>query len=264
MVQVLVLKDAGINCEHETRYAFELAGARADIVHLNDIIAGERKLEDYDILAIPGGFSYGDDTGSGKALANKIRNNIWDDLMDFVERDTLGIGICNGFQVMTNLGLVPAFNQQYEPQVALVHNDSARYTCRWVDVQFDERKSPWTKNLGVISMPVAHGEGKFNATYSNLIKLDEKGMLAGQYLTGISCKYQNLPANPNGSLEDIASITDETGRFIGMMPHPERAINFTHLPHWPLQKEIHKRKGESIPEHTRALKLFRNAVEYFE
>ena len=254
---VLVLGGLGINCEEETKYAFELAGANPKIVHVNDLIKGLDKLEDYQILAFPGGFSYGDDTGAGLALANKIRNNMWQDLLDFVRSDNLAIGICNGFQVMTNLGLLPGY------AVALTHNTSARYSCRWVDLEF-QGKSPWTKDVGQISIPIAHAEGRFYASPEVLEHIKGKGLIAAQYVKGEICKYQNLSANPNGSLEDIASVTDTTGRLIGMMPHPERAIYFTHRPDWTLKKEQLKRKGEELPEYGPGIKIFQNAVEYFQ
>ena len=146
--KVLVLTGYGINCDEETKFAFEKAGARADLVHINDLIETPNRLEDYQIVAFPGGFSYGDDTGSGNAFAWKIRNNLG--IERFVD-DKLVIGICNGFQVLVNLGLLPALNGQR--QVALNHNDSARYNCRWVDLEFNGN-SPWTNGIGRISLPI--------------------------------------------------------------------------------------------------------------
>ncbi len=261
---VLVLTGYGINCDEETKFAFDKAGARADIVHINDIIGGHKKLSDYQVLAFPGGFSYGDDTGSGNALANKIRNHLWVEVQRFVGEDHLIIGICNGFQVMVNLGLLPALDGNYgERRVALVHNDSARYIDRWVDLQF-QGNSPWIKGIEGMTVPIAHGEGKFFADDSTLAKLQEKGLVAARYIAGDICGYQNLPDNPNGSLDNIAGITDESGKIIGMMPHPERAIDFTHLPHWTLLKEKYKREGRELPQKGHGLKIFENAVKYFE
>lgn len=258
---VLVLAGYGINCDEETKYAFETSGANADIVHINDLIDGHKQLSDYQIFAIPGGFSYGDDTGSGKALANKIRTNLGDKLREFLSKDNLAIGICNGFQVMVALGILPGLNGN-EKQVALVHNKDARYLDRWVDLKF-KSQSPWCKEISTIALPIAHGEGKFYAQDDVLKKLNEQGLIAARYTSGEMCAYQNLPANPNGALEDIASITDKTGRIIGMMPHPERAINFTQLPNWPLIKEDCKRKKIELPKQGPGLQLFRNGVEYF-
>jgi len=153
---VLVLTGYGINCDEETQFAFQQAGAKADIVHINDLIDGRKKLGDYQILTLPGGFSYGDDTGSGNALANRIKNNLWEEVQKFVEGDHLLLGICNGFQVLANLGLLPATEQQYgKQQVALTHNTTARYICRWVDLKFTG-ESPWVKGIDSMSLPIAH------------------------------------------------------------------------------------------------------------
>jgi len=262
--KVLALTGYGINCDEETKHAFELSGAKAEIVHINDLIEGHKKLSDYQILAFPGGFSYGDDTGSGNALANKIRNHIWNDVQKFVESDKLAIGVCNGFQVMVNLGLLPALGGNYgERKVALMHNESARYLDRWVDLKF-KGNSPWSAGLEQISLPIAHGEGKFFADDITLKILNEKNLVAARYVSGEMCEYQNLKENPNGSLENIAGITDESGRLMGMMPHPERAVRFTHLPNWLLLKEVYKRAGKEIPSEGHGLQIFRNGVNYFK
>ena len=259
----LVLTGYGINCDEETKFAFERAGAQANLVHINDLIEDKRKLDNYQILAFPGGFSYGDDTGAGNALSNRIRNHLWEEFRSFVEKDKLVIGICNGFQVITNLGLLPAFEGNYGArQVALVHNDSARYIDRWVDLEFGG-KSVWTNGLPKMSLPIAHGEGRFYAEEGILKELNDKSLVSAKYVNGEICKYQGLPHNPNGSLEDIAGITDESGRILGMMPHPERAIDFTHLPNWTLLKEQLKRRGEEIPTEASGIYIFKNGIEYF-
>jgi len=261
---VLVLTGYGINCDEETKFAFEKAGARAELVHINDLIDKHKKLRDYQILVFPGGFSYADDTGAGNALANRIRNHLWNEVREFVEKENLAIGICNGFQVMTNLGLLPALDGLYgHRQAALVNNDSARYYDRWVDLKF-EGKSLWTKGVDEISLPIAHGEGKFYADDKTLERINTKKLVAARYAKDEICKYQNLEANPNGSLENIAGITDESGRLIGMMPHPERAVDFTHLPNWTFLKEKYKREGKELPEEGDGMKIFRNGVKYFE
>ena len=261
---VLALTGYGINCDEETKFAFEEAGAKTDIVHINDLIDGHKSLEDYQILAFPGGFSFGDDTGSGNALANRIRNNLWDEVLRFIDEDNLAIGICNGFQVMVNLGLLPALNGGYgERRVALVHNESARYIDRWVDLQF-QGNSPWIKGINGISVPIAHAEGKFFAEDSTLTELREKGLIAARYVAGEICNYQSLLPNPNGSLDDIAGITDESGRLMGLMPHPERAIDLTHLPNWTLLKEQYKRAGRELPGEGQGIQIFKNGVNYFK
>ncbi len=259
--KVLVLTGYGINCDEETKFAFEKVGARAELVHINDLIETPRKLDDYQIVAFPGGFSYGDDTGSGNALAWKIRNNLG--IERFVD-DKLVIGICNGFQFLVNLGLLPALNGQYgQRKVALNHNDSARYNCRWVDLEFNGN-SPWTKDVGRISLPIAHGEGNFYASSEVLKEINAMGLVAARYVTWEICNHLSYPANPNGSLEDIAGITDETGNIFGLMPHPERAISFTQLPHWTFLREQYRRAGKEIPNNADGIKIFENGVKYFE
>ncbi|MDO8529323.1 MAG: phosphoribosylformylglycinamidine synthase I [bacterium] len=251
--KVLILSGYGLNCEEEMKYAFELAGASADIVHINDLIANKNKLKNYQILAFPGGFSYGDDTGSGKAYANKMRNHLWKEIQEFVNENKLVIGICNGFQILTNLGLLPG---------ALTFNDSARYIDRWVDIKI-EGESPWLQKIDTLAVPIAHGEGKYYADEKTLLDLEKNNHIAAKYIHGEMCEYQNLEANPNGSLENIAGILGFEGRVLGMMPHPERAMFFSQLPHWPYLKEKYKREGKIIPAEGPGLQIFKNAVRYF-
>lgn len=253
--KALIMSGYGLNCEEETKYAFEKAGGIADIVHINDLISGEKKIENYQIVAFPGGFSYGDDTGSGNAFASRIKSHLSDKINKFIEKDHLIIGICNGFQILAHLNLFPT-------QFSLTHNDSARYTVRWVDMKV-ENASPWLKNISTISMPIAHGEGKLFSNEKNLKFMQQKGMIALRYIEGDICKYQNLPGNPNGSIDDIAGITDESGKLFGLMPHPERALFFTNLPQWPYLKEKLIREGKKVPEDGPGVMLFKNAINYF-
>ncbi len=260
--RVIVLKEHGTNCEDESKYAFERAGARADIVHMEEVIRNKGLLENYQIMIFPGGFSYGDDTGSGLAWANRIKNNLEQEMEKFVSQDRLVIGVCNGFQVMVNLGILPRLGGRMTPRVAVTHNDSARYCDRWVDVELSGN-SPWIRGIGTISMPIAHGEGRFTTDPATLAELGEKGLVAARYVAGEICAYQNLAANPNGSLENIAGLCDETGRIFGLMPHPERAMDFTQLPDWPLRKQKLLRSGQVVPEEAPGLKVFQNGVAYF-
>jgi phosphoribosylformylglycinamidine synthase len=262
--RALVFSGYGLNCEAETKLALERAGGQADIIHINDLIAAPERLADYQILAFPGGFAYGDDTGAGNAYANKLRHHLGEQITTVVQRDTLAIGICNGFQVIANLGLVPAIWHNYtERSVALIPNDSARYVARWVDLQVDSQRSPWLAGITALSLPIAHGEGKLFADAETLKRLKTGGQIAVRYTRGEICDYADLPANPNGSTDDIAGVTDETGRVLGLMPHPERAIAFTHQPHWPILGERLKRAGKPLPTDGPGLALFRNAVNYF-
>ena len=252
--KVLVFSGYGLNCEEEVKFAFELAGAKADIVHINDVIDGKKKLSDYHILAFPGGFAYGDDTGSGKAYGNRLKQHLGKEIEKFLARDTLMIGICNGFQIITNAGLVSG---------ALLTNDSGRYSCRWVDLEVTG-ESPWLKGIKTLSVPIAHGEGKYYAPPEMLARLKKDGAVALKYVEGETAKHFKMPANPNGSLENIAGVTSHNGRVLGLMPHPERGVRFTQMPHWTNLRESYIREGKSMPKEGPGLQIFRNAVEYFK
>ncbi|EKE15407.1 MAG: hypothetical protein ACD_12C00031G0001 [uncultured bacterium] len=252
--KILILSGYGLNCEDETKYAFELAGGTGKIVHINDLIKNKSQLNDFQIMAIPGGFAYGDDTGSGNAYGLKLRNHLWENISNFVTKDKLVIGICNGFQVLVNLGLVPALSSKYgERQVALLPNESARYTTGWFDLKI-ESNTPWLTGIKKITLPIAHGEGKFFANKEVLNQIKKKGLDA--------LKYSNI--NPTGTSENIAGITDESKRIFGLMPHPERAMFFTQLPNWPYLKEKYLRAGKKLPEFGPGLQIFKNGVNYFK
>lgn len=254
--KAIILSGYGLNCEEETAAAFEFAGGKADIVHINDLVDGVKDLRSYQILAIPGGFSYGDDTGSGKAYANKMNNHLRSQLADFVSRDKLVIGICNGFQILTQTGLVPG---------ALTANKNARYLDRWVDLvsRVTVDTSPWLSGITSFSLPIAHGEGRYYAGSDIIKELKQTGGIALTYAKGEICRYQNLEANPNGAMLDIAAITSHNGRVLGMMPHPERAMFFTQLPNWPVLKERIIRAGKQLPKYGQGFQLFVNAIKYF-
>ncbi|MFW5703740.1 MAG: phosphoribosylformylglycinamidine synthase subunit PurQ [Patescibacteria group bacterium] len=284
---VLVLAGYGLNCEEETAFAYQLAGATATIVHIADLIAGDISLDRFQILTIPGGFSYGDDTGSGNAYANKVHNHLWDEVMRFLGRDTLVLGICNGFQILVNLGLVPALEERDDVsysdrsrserkqssvtvtgprygdrQAALVKNDSNTYINRWIDLVVTN-DSPWLDGLEEFSLPIAHGEGKFVADSEVLQLLDQRNQVALRYTTGEIVRRYGYESNPNGSINDIAAVTDPTGRVLGMMPHPERGMFYTQLPDWTYRADEARRQDKSLPDHAAGLQLFKNAVRYF-
>jgi len=250
---VIIFSGYGLNTEDETKAAFELAGATADIIHINDVIANPATLKKAQILVVPGGFSYGDDTGAGKAYGNRVKQHLGKEIEKFLARDTLMIGICNGFQIITNAGFVSG---------ALIANDSARYSCRWVDLEV-VGNSPWLKGIKTLSVPIAHGEGKYYAPPEILSQLKKDGAVALKYADGETTKYFDLPANPNGSLENIAGVTSHNGRVLGLMPHPERAVRFTQLPHWTNLREEYARSGKPLPKEGPGLQIFKNAVNYF-
>ncbi len=261
--KALIFSGYGLNSEAETAYGFTLAGAKSEIVHINDIIDGIYKLDDYQILSLPGGFSYGDDTGAGNAYANKIKNHLWEKLLKFIEKDKLVIGICNGCQIIADTGLFPAFEKNYgQRDLALLNNKNARFTCRWTDLRVTAR-TPWLAGIKKLSLPIAHGEGKFFAKENDLKKLKTNKQIALKYEPGEMSKYLDLSYNPNGSVLDIAGIIDETGKILGLMPHPERGMFFTQLPNWQIKKEEYKRRGKKIPSEGPGLSIFKNAVQYF-
>lgn len=264
--RVLVLSGYGINCEEETAYAFDYAGAVSDIIHINDLTGTKSRLKDYNIFVFPGGFSYGDDTGSGRALANLIKNRLFQEMKEFVARDTLTLGICNGFQVLVNLGIVPAlsgFTGQVE--ASLEHNSSFRYQCRWVNLSVESpSRCVFTEGISSMHIPVAHGEGRFYAPPETLEKIESEKLVTMRYSTPAGKPAGgDFPANPNGSLNDIAAVCDTTGRVMGMMPHPERGIFFTQRDDWTLLKEEYRRSGSPMPVESDGITIFRNAVKYF-
>lgn len=265
--KVMILTGYGINCEEETAFAFETAGALTKIIHINDLIESSSLLADFQILVFPGGFSYGDDTGSGRALANRMKNNLFDEIKRFVERDTLTLGICNGFQVLVNLGLLPLLEGfSGTAYAALEYNMTFRYQCRWIDIKI-EKKSPsvFTRNIERMHIPVAHGEGNFYAPDEVLERIESGNLVTMRYIKPDgSDALREFPYNPSGSTNDIASVCSPDGRIMGMMPHPERGIFFTQRDDWTYLKEKYIRSGLKVPEFSDGLYLFRNAVEYFK
>lgn len=263
--RALILAGYGLNCDFETKYAFELAGATADRVHLSDLIAKRASLTDYNVIAFTGGFSWGDDHGAGVLLAQRFRVHLGADIVRFVKDGGLVIGICNGFQALVNLGLLPAVGRDYTKRdVALIANDCGNFQDRWVNLRVNPA-SPcvFTKDIDTVALPVRHGEGKLFAEPEMLEKLAANNQVALTY-----CKEDGSPAegsfpdNPNGSLFDIAGISDPTGRVFGLMPHPEAHLHFTNHPGWAKEKELLKRAGKSLPVSGEGLKFFLNAVDY--
>ncbi len=238
----------GLNCEEETRFAFESVGGIADIVHINDLIAQPKMLSEYQILVFPGGFSYGDDAGSGKAYANKLKNHLSKELGEFLSGDTLAIGICNGFQIMTNLGILPG---------ALTYNKNGKYIDCWVDLEVpaSAKASAWLRGIKKISLPIAHGEGRYVIGARGYKNLKKNNQIAFTYAKGEIFKFQNLEYNPNDSEYDIAGVLAYNGRVLGMMPHPERAMFSHQNPMW--------YKDKNVPKEGAGLQIFKNAVNYF-
>lgn len=234
--KALVLRAAGTNCDVETAFAFEQAGAKAVVAHVNRLAEGSVRLRDFQILAIPGGFSYGDDLGAGKIFALELERRLGGDLREFVLRGGLVIGICNGFQVLVKTGLLPG-NDGFPPggAVTLAANDSQKYEDRWVHLQVLDTPCVWVRpgpGGGLIELPVAHGEGKFlpaSDDVLNTLKAGRQIVLRYVRPDGSEAGY---PDNPNGSIWGVAGITDPSGRVLGLMPHPERYIFHRQHPRW--------------------------------
>lgn len=238
IVKVLILRTAGTNCDEETAYAWELVGADTRRVHIRELIESPALLADYSILTVPGGFSYGDDISAGRILAVQLIHYLSDALRDFIASGKLILGICNGFQVLIKAGLLPRAGgaNGTRPSMTLTQNDSARFEDRWVHLRCGGRPNAFLPPDRILTMPIAHGEGKLVA--ADRATLDR--VVAGGHAALIYCDAQGrpggYPVNPNGSEGDIAGLIDDTGRILGLMPHPERHIHATQHPQWTRRK----------------------------
>ncbi|MBN1573534.1 MAG: phosphoribosylformylglycinamidine synthase subunit PurQ [Deltaproteobacteria bacterium] len=271
-VKVITISGNGTNCEMETAFAFRLAGADvSDIVHISRIVYGEVKLDDYHILALAGGFLDGDDLGAAKAMANRLKfskmvetgERLIDSIMEFVSDEKLIIGICNGFQLMVKLGLLPAVNKTYGTQsTTITYNDSGRFEDRWVYLHVDEKSpSVFTKGITDLYLPVRHGEGKFVAEDKVLDEMEKKNLVIFRYSDENYNPTMEYPKNPNGSFRSIAGISDESGRLMALMPHPEGFMSFTQHPRWTRE---YSQNGSSDTQNRegKGLLIFKNGVRY--
>jgi len=264
-IRALVMTGYGLNCDYETDFALRLAGAEPQRVHINELI-DIGNLDAFHIMVFGGGFSWADDHGAGVLLAAKLRNNIGVPMDRFVREGKLVIGICNGFQSLVNLGLLPGFDQDYrERRVAITYNDSGNFIDTWVRLTVNNT-SPcvFTKGLKNIDLPVRHGEGKFYAAHRDIQRLEASGQIVMRYAKEEGGPAEgHWPENPNGSLEDIAGICDPTGRIFGLMPHPEAFHHITNHPDWTRQKATLARQGKGFDtEEGAGVQIFRNAVAY--
>ena len=250
--RICILKTDGINCDEETANAFATAGGWPKIVHLNELRSGQESLKNYQILAIPGGFSYGDDVASGKVLALEVYSYLADQINDFIQRKKgLVLGICNGFQVLVRTGLLP-FGKIAEMQVTLAHNDSGHLECRWINLKVEGNACVFLKGMKkIVSYQVAHGEGKFYASPEMLRRIEAEKLVVFRYCDSLGNPTQEYPLNPNGSLNAIAGIADPSGRILGLMPHPERFVRTKQHPNW--------RRISLAPQ---GLPIFKRMVDY--
>ena len=259
-IKTLVITGFGLNCEKETAAACRLAGSTPELVHLNDLLAGKETLEKYHFLTFIGGFSFGDHLGSGTVFANRVKFNLRDQLQKFVDDGKLVIGICNGFQTLTRLGMVPALDGDYFTQTAaLAHNDSGVFRDDWCRLKANPA-SPcvFTKGIDMVRLPLRHGEGKFVADGKGLAEIESRNLVAVRYANEDGSFATEFPANPNGSINSIAGICDPTGRVFGLMPHPEAFLSPYNAPDW---TEVKATTGE-LPAEGDGVKFFRNAIDY--
>lgn len=278
--KVCVLRTDGTNCDTETAYAFNKVGGDAEIVHINSFKKGYDpirqqgiNLDQYHILAIPGGFSHGDYIAAGKVLALDLMQSLGEEIKAFIDSGKPVIGICNGFQVLVKSGLLPGESYQ---RSTLTYNDSGNFECRWVKLISPENKCIWTKGVESLDVPVAHGEGKFVTDDDTLMELMMDGQLVYQYADTNGGLAHKFPDNPNGSYKSIAGICDPTGLVFGLMPHPERYNhpNNHHLASLqrilsrdyvdrddPAVKKRLELAGE-YPKEGKGLQIFRNGIDY--
>ena len=268
-VKALVLAGFGINCDYESQYAFELAGAEADRLHINKLIKMKEQgppLADYHVIVVDGGFAWADDHGAGVLLALKLRSHLGADIQAFLDKGGLIIGICNGFQALVNMGLLPGIDNDYTARtVALNPNDCGNFRDQWVNMTVNA-DSPciFTKGIEAIDMPVRHGEGKFFAAPEIIEHLEKSGQVVLRYTDrNYKPARGRFPENPNGSINDIAGICDPSGRVFGLMPHPEAFCHLTRHPDWTRTVEKYRRKKTEPDDWSGdGLKLFTNAVDY--
>jgi phosphoribosylformylglycinamidine synthase len=252
--QALILRAPGTNCDHEVEVAFHMVGGRGTRIHLNALRENPKLLRDYQILVLPGGFSYGDDVAAGKVQALYMQHFLADALRKFRDEEKLILGICNGFQVMLKAGLLLPPDED-GPLATLTNNDSGHYEDRWIHMRATPGKCPFLKGVDRVTMPVGHGEGKFLCRKEWIAKgLEQAGQVVLRYVDA-NGNPGGYPINPNGAQDDIAGICDATGRALGLMPHPDRHLFPTQNPHW----TRHGLKAEGD-----GLQIFRNAVEFFK
>ena len=264
-VRSIVIAGNGTNCEREVANACRLAGADCDIVHIAELLAGRARLDDYQLLNLAGGFLDGDDLGSAKAGANRLRHatvagsseHLVDQIERFIAAGKLIMGVCNGFQLLVKMGLLPALGGDFRTQSAtLTFNDGGRFEDRWVYLKADpDSPCVFTRGLDGIYLPIRHGEGKFVAEAAILDRIEAGHLACLKYSDpGYRGPTMDYPLNPNGAQNAIAGVCDESGRIFGLMPHPEAYVHRTHHPRWT--------RETNLPEEGMGLWLYQNAVRF--
>jgi phosphoribosylformylglycinamidine synthase len=258
--RVIIPLGYGLNCEDETTYAFKMVGAKVDRIFLKDLSDKPEILEGYDVLALIGGFSFGDHIAAGKVLANIYKFKLSEEVQRFINAGKLIFAECNGFQTLVKAGILPGFNGDYKTQrVTLTYNDSGVFEDRWVRLKVNPKSNcVFTKGIDQIYLPVRHGEGKFVVTEdSDLQRLRDGNQIVLQYVDEKGLPTMNYPQNPNGSIEAIAGICDPTGRVFGKMPHTTAYLSPYNHPHWTREKT-----DGTLPKEGEGVQVFRNAIEY--
>ena len=252
--RALILRAPGANCDQETQFAFEQAGALADRIHIRRLREQPKLLLQYQVLVIPGGFTYGDDVGAGKILACQLSHFLGEALRQFRARERLILGICNGFQAILKAGLLMPPDED-GPLATLTHNECGKFEDRWIHLETTSDRCPFLKGCHRLYLPVAHGEGRFIVREPWILRgLEETGQVVLRYTSSDGGDVR-FPSNPNGSQGNVAGICDASGRVLGLMPHPERHVLPTQHPQWTRQGLAPEGDG---------LRLFRNAVEFFQ
>ena len=268
LVRALILTGFGINCEEEFAAAYRLAGAEPTIVHLNQVLHGQVSIHDFDTLNFPGGFSFGDDLGSGVVLANKLRyrqtgaggRTLLDDIKQFIADGKFVLGICNGFQVLVKLGLLPNLSGTVTPEVTLTHNASGRYEDRWVTLRVNPNAhTPFLKGIDTLEVPVRHGEGRLVISDAAIQqRIEAGGFNCLSYLDANGDGTDVYPFNPNGAALNCAGLTDPTGQVFGLMPHPEAFLSAYNHPDWARRRRL----NPQATEEGEGLQIFKNIVEH--
>ena len=255
--KICILRTDGTNCDEELFYAFDKFGSSPQYVHINELRAKSKKLKAFQILALPGGFAYGDDVTSGKILAVELISFLKGQLADFIQKKGLILGVCNGFQVLVRTGLLP-FGHFGKMDVTLAQNESGHFECRWINLKIEKSRCVFLDDhkRQVSQLAVNHGEGKFFADTKTIQKVEDENLVVFRYVDEDDKQTQLYPQNPNGSLNAIAGITDPTGRILGLMPHPEKLVDITQHPNWRREK-ITKPHGAFIFEEM--IKFVKNA-----
>lgn len=266
-VKALVVTGFGINCEEEMAAAYKLAGAETVICHLNDVFTGKISIQDFDVLNFPGGFAFGDDLGSGKVLSNKMKfkkmadgTQFMDEIKQFLSDGKFILGVCNGFQFLVKMGLLPDISGKWQQEVTLTRNNSAKFEDRWVWCKVNPNsKTPFLNGIDILPVPVRHGEGKLIIKDEETEKaIEDKGLNCLSYCDSKGNVTDEYPLNPNGADLSCAGLSNETGQVFGLMPHPEAFLSLYNHPNWGQMK----RQNPNISEDGDGLKIFKNIVEY--